>query len=151
MYPIRGQGPTPADATYHLHRAPRTSPHQLCRNGGNRSHGQEACGKDMLVVVDHFTRYVQAFVTKNHTARTMARVLYNTLFSVFGFPQRLMSDQGTKFFGKVIAVMCSLLGIETTLYHPQTNGSAEKSSPNAATLDRKLDPEKRQSGRHTSD
>ena len=28
--------------------------------------------KNMLVVVDHFTRYVQAFVTKNHTARTTA-------------------------------------------------------------------------------
>ena len=28
--------------------------------------------KNVLVVVDHFTRYVQVFVTKNHTARTMA-------------------------------------------------------------------------------
>ena len=31
--------------------------------------------KNVLVVVDHFTHYVQAFVTKNHMARTMARVL----------------------------------------------------------------------------
>ena len=84
---------------------------------------------NVLVVVDHFTRYVQAFVTKNHTARTMARVLYNNNFSVFGFPQHLMSDQGTEFCGKVIAAMCSLQGVEkirTTLYHPQTNGSAER-------------------------
>ena len=42
--------------------------------------------KNILVVVDHFTRYVQAFVTNNHTAYTMARVLYNNFFSVFGFP-----------------------------------------------------------------
>ena len=41
--------------------------------------------KNVLVVVDHFTRYVQAFVMKNHTARMMARVLYNNYFSVFGF------------------------------------------------------------------
>ena len=85
--------------------------------------------KNVLVVVDHFTRYVQAFVTKDHTVRTTARVLYNSYFSVFSFPQRLMSDQGTEFCGKVIVAMCSLLGVEkiqTTPYHPQTNGSAER-------------------------
>ena len=85
--------------------------------------------KNVLVVVDHFTCYVQAFMTRNHTARTMARVLYNNYFSVFSFPQRLMSDQGTEFCGKLIAAMCSLLGVDkirTTPYHPQTNGSAER-------------------------
>ena len=85
--------------------------------------------KNVLVVVDHFTRYVQAFVTKNHTARTTARVLYNNFFSVFGFPQKLLSDQGTEFTGDVIAAMCKLLRIEkirTTPYHPQTNRSAER-------------------------
>ena len=48
MYSIRDQGPTPADATYHLHRALGTSPYRLCGNGGNRSHGQEACGKERV-------------------------------------------------------------------------------------------------------
>ena len=43
--------------------------------------------KNVLVVVDHFTRYVQTFVTRNQMARTTARVLYNEYFSVFGFPQ----------------------------------------------------------------
>ena len=102
--------------------------------------------RNVLVVVDPFTRYVQAFVTKNHTARTTARVLYNNYFSLFGFPQRLMSDQGTEFCGKVIAAMCSLLGIEkicTTLYHPQTNGSAERVHQTLQRMIGKLDPEKR--------
>ena len=67
--------------------------------------------KNVLVVVDHFTWYVQAFVMKNHMVRTTARVLYN-YFSVFGFLQRLMSDQGTEFCGNIIAAMCSLLGVE---------------------------------------
>ena len=85
--------------------------------------------KNVLVVVDHFTRYVQAFVTRNQTARTTAWLLYNEYFSVFRFPQRLMSDQGTGFTSKVIEAMCSLLGIEKIRmmpYHPQSNGSAER-------------------------
>ena len=63
--------------------------------------------KNVLVVIDYFTRYVQAYVTRNQTARTTAQVLYNEYFSVFGFPQKLMSDQGTRFTSKVIAAMCS--------------------------------------------
>ena len=102
--------------------------------------------KNVLVVVDHFTWYMQAFITKSHTVRMTAWVLYNNYFSVFGFPQCLMSDQGTKFCGKVIAAMCSLLGIEkigTTLYHPQTNESAERVHQMLQRMIGKLDPEKR--------
>ena len=83
----------------------------------------------MLVVEDHFTCSLQAYVTKNHTARTTARVLYNEYFSVFSFPRRLMSDQALEFSGKVIAALCDLLGvakIRTSPYHPQSNGAVEK-------------------------
>ena len=58
--------------------------------------------KNVFIVVDHFTRYVQAYVTHNQMANTTAVKLYNEYFSVFSFPQRLMSDQGTRFTGKVI-------------------------------------------------
>ena len=100
--------------------------------------------KNVLVVVEHFIRYVQAFVTRNQTARTTARVLYNEYFSVFGFPQRLMSDQGTVFTSKMIESMCSLLGIEKvrkTPYHPQSNGSAERVHQMLWQMIGKLDPE----------
>ena len=96
-------------------------------------------------MVDHFTRYIQAFVTNNHTAFTTAQVLYNNFFSVFGFPQRLMSDKGTEFTGNVIATMCKLLGIEkirTTPYHPQGNGLAERVHQTLQRMIGKLDPEK---------
>ena len=90
--------------------------------------------KDVLVVEDHFTHYLQVYVTKNHTARTRVRVLYNEYFSVFSFPHRLMSDQAPEFSGRVIAALCDLLGvakIRTSPYHPQSNGTG------------KLDPAKR--------
>ena len=102
--------------------------------------------KNVLVMVDHFNRYIQAFVTKNHTACTTARVLYNNFFSVFGFSQKLLSDQGTEFTRGVIAAMYKLLRIEkirTTLYHPQTNGLAERVHQTLQRMISKLDPEKR--------
>ena len=101
---------------------------------------------NVLVVVDHFTWYVQAFITKNHMARMKARVLFNNYFSVFGFPQHLMSNQGTEFCGKVIVAMCSLLGVEkicTTPYQPQTNRLAERVNQTLQRMIGKLDPEKR--------
>ena len=101
--------------------------------------------KNVLVVVDHFTQYVQAYMTWNQTARTTARVLSNEYFSVFGFPQRLMSDQGTGFTSKVISAMCSLLGIEkirTTPYHPQSSGSAKRVHQTLRRMIGKLDQEK---------
>ena len=101
--------------------------------------------KNILVIVDHFTQYIQAFVTNNHMAHTMAWVLYNNFFSVLGFPQKLMSDQGTEFTGDVIAVMCKLLGIEkirTMPYHPQTNGSAKRVHQTLQRMIGKLDPGK---------
>ena len=82
--------------------------------------------KNVLVVVDHSTRYVQAFITKNHTAYTMARVLYNNFFSVFGFPQKLLSDRGIKFTRDVIATMCKLLGIEKTGPHHTTHKPTDR-------------------------
>ena len=97
--------------------------------------------KNILVIVDHFTRFIQAFVTNNHTAQ----VLYNNFFSVFRFPQKLMLDQGTEFTRDMIAAMCKLLRIKkirTTPYHPQTNRSAERVPQTLQRMIGKLDLEK---------
>ena len=56
-----------------------------------------------------------------------------------------MSDQGTEFTRDIITVMCKLLGIEkirTMLYHPQTNGSAERVHQTLQRMIGKLNPEK---------
>ena len=73
-------------------------------------------------------------------------MLYNEYFSVFGFPRRLMSDQGPEFSGKVIAALCDLLGvakIRTSPYHPKNNGAVERAHQKLRRMIVKLDPEKR--------
>ena len=107
--------------------------------------------KNVLVVKDHFTRYTQVYVTNNHTVHTTACVLYNEFFSVFGFPQRLMSDQASEFTGQVISELCDLLGvtkIRTLPYHPQMNGAVKRVHQTLRRMIAKMDPEKRLNGPH---
>ena len=85
---------------------------------------------NVLVFQDHFTKHVLAHVTPNQTAKTVVKFLYQGYLSVFGAPARLLSDRGANFMSSVIEEMCKILGIkklQTTPYHPQTNGLVERS------------------------
>ena len=82
----------------------------------------------VLVVIDHFMRYVQAYPVDNKQAETVANTLYNKYFCTFGFPHRLMSHQAQAFVGKVLRKLCQQLKVEkvrTSPYHPQSNGQVE--------------------------
>ena len=102
--------------------------------------------KNILVVIDHFTRFVQAYVTKDQMARTVAKILYDRYFSVFGFPRRLMSDQARAFCGAFITQMCDYLRIDkirTSPYHPQSNGQVEQVHQTLLRMIGKLEEERR--------
>ena len=84
---------------------------------------------NLLVIQDHFTKFVTAFVTPDQKASTVAKYLWEGFFSVFGPPARLISDQGATFLSNVIAELCKLLQVEkirTTAYHPMGNGQVER-------------------------
>ena len=83
----------------------------------------------ILVITDHFTRYAQAIPTKNQSAKTTARVLFDNFICHDGFPARLHSDQGRNFESEVIKELCSIASIDksrTTPYHPMGNGMPER-------------------------
>ena len=58
--------------------------------------------ENVLVITDHFTKYVQAYATKNQTARTTAKVLFENFVVHYGFPKWLRSDQGRNFESQTI-------------------------------------------------
>ena len=83
----------------------------------------------ILVVTNHFTRYAQAFPTRNQLAKTTARILFENFVVHYGFPARIHSDQGRNFESSLIKELCSLAGVHksrTTPYHPVGNGMVER-------------------------
>ncbi|XP_038574937.1 uncharacterized protein LOC119902683 [Micropterus salmoides] len=84
---------------------------------------------NVLVITDHFTRYAQAFPTRNQKAQTVAKILVDKYFIHYGLPARIHSDQGRDFESRLIRELLMVMGIRksrTTPYHPQGDPQPER-------------------------
>ena len=89
----------------------------------------------ILVCIDVFTRFIFLRPLKDKSAHSVSAALLE-VFSLFGPPKILQSDNGTEFANQVIEALLTSLNTEmrfTTPYHPQGNGIAERAV--RATLD----------------
>ena len=85
--------------------------------------------KHLLVVIDHFTKYTMVFPTKEQTSETVAKILFQRVFSVFGTPETVLADNASDFISKAMQQMYDTLGIgalHSTTYHPQGNSVVER-------------------------
>ena len=102
--------------------------------------------RNVLVLQDHFSKYVVAYVVKDQTACTAAETLRIGYFELFGAPAYLVSDQGKAFMGHVITHLCDLYGVQklrTSPYHAQTNGQVERMNQTIIRMIVKLEEEKK--------
>ena len=100
--------------------------------------------KNILVIVDHFTRYTRAYVSKDQKALTAARILYEGFISIFGAPKRILMDQGKAFTSEVVGQLCSQFGISqltTAAYHPQGNSQVKQAHQTLGRIIGKLEDE----------
>ena len=84
---------------------------------------------NILVITDHFTRYAQAHITSSQKAHIVAKTLWEHFFVHYGFPEKILSDQGQNFESVLISELCELTQIKklrTTPYRPEGNGSCER-------------------------
>jgi len=81
----------------------------------------------LLVIVDHFSRWVDAIPLKTREAKGVAEALLQWC-SKFGFPRLLISDREKSFASEVHKLLLQLVGITarfTSAYHPEANGTTE--------------------------
>ena len=87
------------------------------------------CSEYMLLLTDHFTRYTQAYPTKNKAAKTAENDIYNDLILRFDIPSKILHYQGGEFKNDLFKNLGNLLRIQnlrTTMYHPKTDGLTER-------------------------
>ena len=88
-------------------------------------------GKDIniLIITDNFTRYAQAHITSSQKAPIIAKMLWDHFFVHYGFPEKILLDQGQNFESLLISKLCELTKIKklrTMPYRPEGNGSCER-------------------------
>ena len=107
---------------------------------------EEPVIRNVLVLLDHFSKYVVAYVVKDQTTHTAAKTLRNGYFGLFGAPAYLISDQGKAFTGHIITHLCDLYGVQklrTLPYHAQTNGQVEHMNQMIIHMIGKLEEDKK--------
>lgn len=57
----------------------------------------------ILVIADHFTRFVQVYATTSKSAKMVADQIFNDYAMKFGFPQRINYDQGAEFENQLVS------------------------------------------------
>ena len=69
------------------------------------------------------------FATTDQSALTIAKLLVEHIISRHGVPNETLSDRGAAFLSCLLKEVCTLMGIKkvnTTAYHPQTDGLVER-------------------------
>ncbi|KAJ8353404.1 hypothetical protein SKAU_G00209710 [Synaphobranchus kaupii] len=90
----------------------------------------------ILVAMDYFTKWPEAFAIPDQSAATTAERLVEEMFTRFGAPAELHSDQGRNFESQLMAEVCKRLGVtktRTTPLHPQSDGLVERFNRTLAT------------------
>ena len=102
--------------------------------------------ENVLVIKDLFNSYAQAFPSKTQTVSATAKLLWNNFILHYGFPSKIITDQGRNFESELIENLWQVGGVKklrTSPYHPQTNGQCEQFNGTLLNMLGTLNPEQK--------
>jgi len=97
--------------------------HASSRFDGSFAHNKNI-NSLLLVVVDHFSKWVELFALHGAKALLIIKVLEKEIFSRWGYLKSIYSYNATNFRGKLFQKVCKAWDVKhvyTTAYHPQCN------------------------------
>jgi transposase InsO family protein len=95
----------------------------------------------ILVATDYATKWVEARTLHTNIVDVTMKFLYNHIFTRFGCPLTILTNQGTHFINDVIHYLTDhfiLRHINSIVYYPQGNGQGESINKVFGTLFTKL-------------
>ncbi|KAG8474326.1 hypothetical protein CXB51_033841 [Gossypium anomalum] len=87
----------------------------------------------IFMVIDYFTKWVEAASYANVTKSAVSRFLKKKIICRYGMPERIISDNALNLNNKTIAEVCSQFKIKhhnSSPYHPKMNGAVEATNKN---------------------
>ncbi|XP_062093475.1 uncharacterized protein LOC133799477 [Humulus lupulus] len=96
-----------------------------CQRTGNISR------RDQMSMTDYVSKWVESVATPTCDGKEVLKFLHKNIFTRFGTPRAIISDQGSHFCNKWCTALCALYGVhhrKALFYHPIANGQAEVSN-----------------------
>ncbi len=90
----------------------------------------ESGNKYILTFQDDLTKFNLNIPMKDQEAATVAEHFVKNIICYYGIPEILVTDRGTNFLSELFKNTCKMLKIkkiQTTSYHPESNGALERS------------------------
>ncbi|XP_059073513.1 uncharacterized protein LOC131874247 [Cryptomeria japonica] len=82
----------------------------------------------ILLCIDCVTKWVEVKAFKHARDNKVAEFLYEEIFTRYGVPREIVTDQGAQFTSTLIIALFNEYNVKhrkSTPYHPQVNGQAE--------------------------
>ena len=87
--------------------------------------------KYILLALDYMSKWVEAIVVPTNDSKVVLRFLKKNIFTRFGTPRAILSDEGTHFCNRQFEILLAKYEVKHKIalaYHPQTNGQAKVSN-----------------------